>query len=213
MSFSINTSEQRSPEWFKARLGRATGSRAADILATIKSGEAAARRDYRMQLAVERITECVQEEGFVSKDMQWGIDCEPAAFAAYEAMTGDLLTKSGFLVHNESMSGCSLDASVSNFSGIVEFKCPKSTTHFKYLKAGVIPADYMPQVRHNLFVTGADWADFVSFDPRMPEGLQFFIKRLNASDANLNEYQDQLYRFLAEVAVEVSDIAKMRNAA
>lgn len=213
MSFTINNAEQRSPEWFKARLGRATGSRASDILATIKSGEAAARRDYRMQLAVERLTGNVQEDGYVSKEMQWGIDCEPAAFAAYEAMTGDILTRTGFLVHGESMSGCSLDASVNNFSGIVEMKCPKSTTHYGYLKANVVPSTYLPQVRHNLFVTGAEWADFVSFDPRMPEGLQFFCKRLKASEANLNEYEDQLHRFLAEVAIEVSDIQNMRGAA
>ena len=46
--------EQRTPEWFAARLGRVTGSRARDVIATIKSGEAAARRDYRMELIVER---------------------------------------------------------------------------------------------------------------------------------------------------------------
>ena len=48
--------EQRSEEWRTLRLGRLTASRAADVLATIKSGEAAARCDYRLQLVVERLT-------------------------------------------------------------------------------------------------------------------------------------------------------------
>jgi hypothetical protein len=62
VSFTVVMAEQRSPEWFAARLGRLTGSRAADMLATIKSGEAAARRDLRVQLVVERLTSTLQEE-------------------------------------------------------------------------------------------------------------------------------------------------------
>ena len=61
MSFSIVNAPQRSPEWFAARAGRLTGSMAGDMLATIKSGEAAARRDYRLQLALERLTGNIEQ--------------------------------------------------------------------------------------------------------------------------------------------------------
>src|SRR5512138_1556915 len=114
-SFRIVDAEQRSPAWFQARVGRLTGSRAGDMLATIKSGEAAARRDLRTQLVCERLTGQVQEEAFIDAAMQRGIDCEPLAFAAYEAHTGTLVQRSGFLAHDTHMAGCSLDGHVGEF--------------------------------------------------------------------------------------------------
>jgi len=90
------------------------------MLATIKSGEAAARRDYRMQLVCERLTGQLQEDGFINAAMQRGIDLEPAAFAAYESLTGDMAQRSGFLSHNVHQAGCSLDGHVGDFEGIVE---------------------------------------------------------------------------------------------
>jgi hypothetical protein len=124
-AFAVIDAPQRSPEWFAARLGRLTGSRAADMLATIKSGEAAARRDLRMQLVCERLTGQSQEEPFVNAAMQRGIDCEPLAFAAYEAQTGQVVNRTGFLAHTGYMVGCSLDGHVGDFEGLVECKCPQ----------------------------------------------------------------------------------------
>src|SRR5678810_58748 len=134
--FVVIDADQRSPEWFAARLGRLTGSRAVDMLATIKSGEAAARRDLRMQLVCERLTSVLQEEAFVNAAMQRGIDCEPLARDLYERQTGCFMQATGFLAHTEYMAGCSLDGHVGEFEGIVELKCPKSATHLKYLRAG-----------------------------------------------------------------------------
>ena len=164
MTFTIHTAPQGTPEWLAARAGRATGSRASDILAKIKSGEAAARRDYRVQLATERLTGQPQEAGFVSADMKWGTDQEPFARMAYEAHTGIIVRETGFLAHNTLAIGCSLDGDADNFAGIVEYKCPKSATHIKWLLAGVVPPDHVPQITHNLWVTGCKYADFVSFD-------------------------------------------------
>src|SRR4051812_22312832 len=89
--------EQRVPEWYQARVGRLTGSSAADMLARIKTGEAAARRDLRMRLVCERLTGQAQEDTYVSPAMQHGIDMEDAAFAAYEAHTGQIAQRVGFL--------------------------------------------------------------------------------------------------------------------
>src|SRR4051812_1739308 len=93
--------------WLQARAGRATGSRAKDILAKIKSGEAAARRNYRTQLVIERLTGSPAEGGFVSKEMQWGTDNEPFARMAYECKTGRLVTEMGFIYLPSMMAGCS----------------------------------------------------------------------------------------------------------
>lgn len=204
MRFVIVNADQRSPEWFAARAGRLTGSRAADMLATIKSGEAAARRDYRLQLVCERLTGQPQEDGFVNAAMQRGIEMEPLAFMAYEALTGNMAQRTGFLSHVEHLAGCSLDGHVGNFEGIVEIKCPKSATHLKYLRDGGIPKDYLPQITHNLWISGAAWCDFVSYDDRFPPELQVFHARVEAKDLDLVGYEKSALAFLAEVATEVA---------
>jgi putative phage-type endonuclease len=203
VNFTVIEAEQRSAEWFIARAGLLTGSRAADMLATIKSGEAAARRDYRMQLVCERLTGQPQEDGFVNAAMQRGIDLEPRAFAAYEALTGAMAVRTGFLLSSLHMAGCSLDGHVENFTGIVEIKCPKSATHLKYWRGpGKAPDDYIPQITHNLWITGAEWCDFLSFDDRFPEELQTFLVRVMRSDVDIDGYEKKALAFLAEVEAE-----------
>lgn len=207
MSFTVIDAEQRSPEWFAARAGLLTGSRACDVLAAIKSGEAAARRDYRMQLVCERLTGQPQEDGFVNAAMQRGIDLEPKAFAAYEALTGAVAIRTGFLRSTAHLAGCSLDGHVDGFTGIVEIKCPKSATHLKYWRGkGEAPSDYLPQITHNLWITGAQWCDFLSFDDRFPEQLQTFLVRVNRAEVDIAGYEAAALKFLAEVQTEVDAI-------
>lgn len=201
---------QRSPEWFAARLGRLTGSRASDMLATIKSGEAAARRDLRVQLVCERLTSHLQEESFVNAAMQRGIDCEPAAFAAYEALTGNVATRVGFVQHATAMVGCSPDGLIGR-DGLLELKCPKSATHLSYLKAGTLPASYVAQVTHNLWVTETAYCDFVSFDDRFPPELQVFHVRVERDARAIAVYEEQARAFLAEVDTEVQALRTSIN--
>ncbi|HEY6018388.1 MAG TPA: YqaJ viral recombinase family protein [Candidatus Paceibacterota bacterium] len=196
----ISSHAQQTPEWLQCRAGRATGSRAKDILAKIKSGEAAARRNYRTQLVTERLTGYPQESGFVNDAMRWGTEQEPYARMAYESATGNLVSELGFIYLPDVMAGCSLDGLIEEGGGvgIFEAKCPVSATHVEYLTAGKLPSEHKPQVIHNVYVTGADFADFVSFDPRMPEKLQLFKIRWERNDAEIAEYEAELKAFLAE---------------
>lgn len=212
MSFTIIDADQRSPEWFAARAGRLTGSCAADMLATIKSGEAAARRDLRTKLVVERLTGQPQEDGFVNAVMQRGIDKEPEAFAAYEAHSGHVARRTGFLRHDTLMVGCSLDGDVEDFAGIVEVKCPKSATHFGYLKAGYVPSNHLPQIIHNLWVTGAAWCDFVSYDDRFPAPLQLFVCRVVRNELDILAYAKCAEKFLLEVDAECAAMVALEVA-
>jgi predicted phage-related endonuclease len=205
VTFSIVAAEQRSPEWFQARAGRLTGSCAGDMLATVKEkgAEAAKRRDLRTKLVVERLTGQPQEDGFVNDAMTWGIEHEAEAIGMYQAQTGSLVRRTGFLCADELMAGCSLDGDVDGFAGIVEIKCPKPATHYGYLKAQAVPANHMPQILHNLWVSGADWCDFVSWDPRMPEHLRLFIRRVERNDFDVMAYARAAEKFLAECDQEV----------
>jgi len=76
--------DQRSDEWFSARLGFATASRMNDALA---GPDTAARRNYLIQLVTEMLTG-QQQESFSSAAMQRGTDLEPVARLAYEATHG-----------------------------------------------------------------------------------------------------------------------------
>lgn len=210
--FTVFTGEQRTDEWRQARLGRVTGSRAADVVATLKSGgEAAARRDYRMELIIERLTGQSCEDGFVTKEMQRGIELEPFAFAAYEANVGRVVDKVGFVSSIDRMTGSSPDGVIGDFEGILEVKCPKSATHVGYLRAGVLPKDYEPQVTHNLWVTGARWCDFVSFDDRLPLKLQFFRVLVVLTDEQRSAYAAQVGRFLTQVDLEEAELRRMAS--
>ena len=205
--------EQRTPAWFAARAGILTATGASDMLAKpLKSGgEPACRRDLRVQLALERLTgQPAEEPGFVSAAMQRGTDMENEARAAYEAVTGTLVQEVGFVRRTDLPVGCSPDGIVGELDGGVEIKCPKSATHLGYWRnPGVVPAEYIAQVTHALYVTGAPWWDFVSYDPRFPEPLRLFIVRVRREDVDLEAYQTDVLRFLASVAVEFDEIAAL----
>jgi predicted phage-related endonuclease len=214
VKFTICTAEQRTPEWKLARVGRVTGSKAKDFLATVKAGGWTAKRaDYRLQLVTERLTGQPQDDVFVTDAMQWGCDQEANAFAAYEAHSGHLVRRTGFLACDDLMVGCSLDGDVDNFTGVIELKCPKSTTHAEYLKARVVPSEHLAQIIHNLYVTGAQWCDFASYDPRFPEPMQLFIARVNRDDKQIAAYELALSLFLSEVQRDVDEMQKLMEPA
>lgn len=208
----VHDMDQRTPEWHKARLGKFTASRAKDMLATIKSGEAAARRDLKVQLVLERLTGQPQEGGYVNSDMQRGTDMEPDAFAAYEALTGELALPVGFVSHDSLMAGCSPDGRVGNFRGVLELKCPKSATHLGYLKGRSLPSDYRGQVTHAMWITGAEFCDFVSFDDRFPADLQLFHVRVKRGDVDIAAYELMSRLFLDEVDREYQQVLSLREA-
>lgn len=211
-NYTIIDAEQRSPEWVKARLGRLTGSRANDMLAvTSKKEYTAGRRNLKVQLVLERITGESAEDPFTNGDLKRGIELEPDALLAYEAETGELVATTGFLSHNELMAGCSLDGHVGSMTGIVDFKCPRAANHLDYLRSDKMPIEYQRQLTHNLWMTGAEWAEMVSFCPQFPEKLRLCIKRLKATDVDLEAYERDVKSFLAEVDFEASALATMSN--
>jgi predicted phage-related endonuclease len=212
--FTIIDCEQRSQEWFAARAGRLTGSAAADMMRKTKSGDwAASRKHLRMRLALERITGQPQERAFTTAAVERGRELEGMAASRYEAETGYILEPLGFLSMGPIMAGCSLDSFIHGRRGLVEIKCPESATHYEYLKTREIPPDYRWQCIHNLWVTGAEIADFISFDDRFPDDLQYLCVSLQRKEREIEAYEAEVSKFLAEVAVEVNEINKLRKAA
>lgn len=205
-TFTIVEDEQRSAGWFAARVGRLTGSVAANMLDVLKDGKTPGykRKDLLAKLVTERLTGLPQENGYTNDDMVRGIELEPAARAAYEAYSGNIVRQTGFLQHPELMAGCSLDGDVDDFTGIVELKCPKSSTHLGYLKSKGLPDNHRPQVLHNLWISGAQWCDFVSYDDRFPPHLHLSVVRVIRVEIDVLAYAKCAEKFLAEIDAEVA---------
>jgi len=198
--FVVLSEHQRTDEWYKARLGRLTGSKAAAMLASTKSGqEAAARRNLRTQLVLERITGQSQADDYHNADMARGELLEPEARSLYEARTSRPVCSVGFLGHPSLMAGASPDGVSADFAGLIEIKCPKAAIHLDYLRSKEVPVQYLPQIQHNLWITGAEWCDFVSYNQSFLPNLRLVIVRVTMDEAQRKSYELLVRMFLKEV--------------
>jgi putative phage-type endonuclease len=202
---------QGSDEWHKiCRLGKVTASRIADVMAKGKSGEAATREDYRTELVVQRLTN-EPGESFTNAAMEWGTQTEPMARIAYEAHANVFVEQVAFVDHPTiEWFGCSPDGLVGE-TGLVEIKCPASKAHIKYLLGGKPPAKYVPQMQCQMAVTGREWCDFVSYDPRLPEDLQLFVVRLERDEEYIKAMEAEVEKFLGEVSEMYSKLKEINN--
>ena len=197
--------EQRTPEWHAARLGRVTASRVADVVAKTKTGYSTSRANYMAELICERLTG-TQGAFYSNAAMQWGTETEPMARAAYEGIVGALVIETGFIPHNAiSMAGASPDGLVDE-DGLVEIKCPMTATHIDTLLSGFVPSKYINQMQWQMACSGRRWCDFVSFDPRMPEGMQIWIKRVERDDALIAELEKEVIDFLNELDTKIAQL-------
>lgn len=199
--------EQRSEEWFQARLGKVTASRVADVLAKIKSGESASRRNYKIQLVSERLTG-EKQETYINQAMQDGIDREFYARERYVQQFGEV-EEIGFIKHPTLEAGASPDGMVGD-DGIIEIKCPMGSTHTETLMTQDIPSKYIPQVQFQLLVTGRKWCDFVSYNPMFPEHLQVFVKRVEADPVYQKELESEVKQFLSEVDNVINKLKEIK---
>jgi len=199
--------EQRSEAWHQRRLGRVTASKVADVVARTRTGYAASRANYMAQLVCERLTG-KPTEGFSNAAMEWGVEQEAAARDAYSAKVGELVTEVGFVDHPSiANSGASPDGVVG--AGIVEIKCPSTATHIEYLFEREPPQKYFYQMQWQMACTGAEWCDWVSYDPRMPENLQLLVVRIPRDTDCIQMLEKEVSEFLAELDVKVSKLKEM----
>lgn len=192
--------EQRSDAWFAARCGSLGASQIADAVAVLKDGKtpAATSANLAAKLVIERLTG-VQEDGFKSAAMQWGIDQEENAKRAYEALTGEFASDVGLYTHPTIKGTHASPDGLVGVDGLVEIKCPNSATHIETLKTGKVAKNYIYQMQWQMACTGRAWCDFVSYDPRMPEHLQLFVQRHERDDKLIAELEAKVQAFLDRV--------------
>lgn len=130
-----------------------------------------------------------------------GTELEPIARAAYEAKN-TFVDESGFVKHPTIMwFGASPDGLVGK-EGLIEIKCPNTTTHLEYLTSGKVPNQYKNQMMAQMACTGRKWCDFVSFDNRLPSNLELFVVRFEPKESEITEMLEKIQEFLDDVAAE-----------
>ncbi len=195
--------DQRTDEWFQQRLGKVTGSNLHKVLAKTKTGYGADRGHYLTQLVLERITG-QKADSYTNAAMQFGIEQEAFARAAYEAHRGVLVEEVGFIPHPTiPMAGASPDGLVGD-DGMVEIKCPESKTFLEViLSDNPVSAQYFAQMQWQMRCADRSWCDYVVFDPRFPPKLQLFVVRVNRDDRWLKDAETEVKKFLCEVEEKV----------
>jgi putative phage-type endonuclease len=201
--------EQRTEEWYAARLGKVTASRVADVIAKTKTGYSTSRENYLAQLVCEVLTG-KPAESYLNAAMQWGVDQEPLARAAYESYQNVLVDEIGFVVHPTIWaSGASPDGLVGEL-GMVEIKCPNTATHIDTLLTQTVPGKYNTQMQWQMACAGRHWCDFVSFDPRMPTDLQLFVKRVDYDPAYVAMLEKEVMSFLNDLDSKVKQLNELK---
>lgn len=199
---------QGTPEWHAARLGKVTASRISDVMARTKSGWGASRKNYAAQLVAERLTGTAADS-YTNASMLWGLETEPEARRAYEFYSDADVAEVGFIDHPDiDLSGASPDGLVDD-DGMVEIKCPNTATHIETLLSAAIPAKYQTQMLWQMACAERHWCDFVSYDPRLPEEMRLFVKRLERDDEKLKDITACVRDFLAEVAATETELTRL----
>ncbi len=196
---------QGSPEWLAARAGKVTASRISDVMAAKTT---AAYKNYQAQIVAEILTGQPQESGFSNAAMQWGTDKEPLARAEYEMFCAWDVEEVGLVLHPTIERGASSPDGLVSSDGLVEIKCPNTTTHLQTLIDKKQPSKYEYQMLWNMACTGRKWCDFVSYDPRLPDDLQLFVHRFDRDDKRIEEIEAAVTQFLSEVNEMIDNIRK-----
>jgi putative phage-type endonuclease len=199
---------QGSDEWKQLRLGKVTASRVADMVARTKSGYGASRANYAAQLIAERLTG-QPAESYVNAAMQHGTDTEPEARSAYEFYHGVTVEQVAFVPHPTiADAGCSPDGLVGD-DGMVEIKAPQTATHLDTLLGQATPARYIDQIQFQMACTGREWCDFVSYDPRLPENMRLFVRRVARDDKRIAELEAEAEAFLQDIEARIIQLENL----
>ena len=200
---------QGTDAWYKSRLGKATASRVADVIAKTKSGYSASRDNYMAQLICERLTG-QKGESFTNAAMQWGTETEPLARSAYEAYADIMVEEIGFVQHPKiEMAGASPDGLVGLF-GMLEIKCPNTATHIDTLLSQTVPTKYITQMQWQMRCCERQWCDYVSFDNRLSADLQLFVKRVEFDASYVAMLEEEVNLFLKELDSKVTKLTNLK---
>lgn len=195
---------QGSEEWLKLRVGKISASRAKDLLATARYGEAAGYRNLKTELAVERITG-KRAERYVTKQMEYGTETEAVAATMYQLATGVVAKECGIFEIDGTNVVASPDRLVGD-DGLIEIKCRELANHVESMLSGKVPTEYYKQIQFQLWVTNRQWCDYVSYGDEMPSNAQLFIKHIERDEEVINEIIDKVAEIEEDIEKLISAV-------
>ncbi|WP_254492916.1 lambda exonuclease family protein [Bartonella sp. B1099] len=201
--------EQRTAEWFQARLGKVTASNVYNVLSKTAKGIPTSKyEDYKIKLMTERLTEEISQS-YITPAMQWGIEHEEDALREYAFIYDTEVTGCGFIQHPTiPMAGASPDGFVGE-DGLVEVKCPQPPNHLRFFIDSNIKPEYHAQMQFQMACTGRQWCDFISYDPRFvgrSSDFRMKIKRIHRDEEQIEQINQAVENFLAEIEQEMQKI-------
>ena len=203
----IETCEQGSIEWLSLRLGKITASRVKDVLTKGRgTSPSKTAESYMMELIAEILTG--NSKPFFENDaMRWGTETEPQARAMY-AVNNDFVDvkEVAFVEHNEQV-GISPDGLIGD-KGLLEIKCPNTTTQLKRALSDDYSADYKAQIQMQLWVTEREWCDFLSFDPRLDCEAGYLQQRVFRDEEYIEEMKTKVYAFVEKMNELINILTK-----
>lgn len=190
--------QQNTDAWQELRLGKATASNFACIMANGDKAFGEPAKKYALQLALERINGSKKEVTYSNEHMERGHQQEPVARMLYEEETFSSVGNGGFFDCGE--YGDSPDGLV-DMDGVIEIKSVIDSVHYATIKRNSFDPAYRWQLAGHLDCTGRNWVDFVSYCAEFPVGKQLYIFRVNRDDfsAELERLASRRVEFLSLV--------------
>jgi predicted phage-related endonuclease len=199
MTGTVHMMEQGTEEWKAIRRGFATTSHFQEIIAKNRNGEeAASRKNYRIQVVLERLTGKTPSRFIQTESMAWGSDTEALARVEFELRTGRNVQQVGFIEHLFLKTGYSPDGLVGE-DETLEIKCFNSANHKEMLETGKLPTDYKAQAMGGLWISDRSICNFESFDPDFPPNAQYVCVRVERDQRYIDDLAVEISRFLEEV--------------
>ncbi len=194
----ITTCEQGSEAWLKMRLGKVTASKMSDVLSKGR-GTAPSKmaETYMMELIAERLTG-LSKPFFENDAMRWGAETEPQARSMYEINNDFVSVEEVAFVERDEFIGISPDGLVGD-DGLLEIKCPNTTTQIKRALSDDYAKDYYTQIQCQLWVTERKWCDFVSFDPRLDCAAGYLQQRVMRDEEFIKDMEEKTGLFIAKM--------------
>jgi hypothetical protein len=191
-------------EWFAKRAGKFTCSRFGDLMVSGRGkdevfGQTAL--SYIYQVAAERIGSYTFS--FDNSPVRWGKENERQALIEYCDRTGieveDVRTGTDAYTELNEFVGGTPDGIC--LPGVVEIKCPYTPQeHMRTVHQRDVPKQYFWQVHGHMFLTGADYCDFVSFDPRIAdEHFRMVIVRVARDPKLMDQLASRINLAIEEV--------------
>jgi len=93
---------------------------------------------------------------------------------------------------------------------MLEIKCPNTATHIDTLLSQTVPGKYITQMQWQMACCERQWCEFVSFDPRLPQDLQLFVKRVEFNQTYVAMLEKEVIQFLAELDDKVNKLTNLK---